>query len=206
LKIKDALCAKLLEKEKVMIDATVAISMMLFVVYIILSTILNDDVKKQKQSEDKTSQSPTDKKRREWQAKIARFKHLLTGSSWREPEGKKDFVGALFDDEVPDYLWYALNNKKISPRDFSKICDIFWGEECPRFGDFEFHQSLNRQVGTGLRIRNPKNFSAEITIDGHKCPLYQIGYSMFGRIEEGCVSFFNLYDKNLSPKTKNYGC
>jgi hypothetical protein len=113
-------------------------------------------------------------KRKEWLQRIDQARHLLTGKDWRDPSGKTEFVNEVYKGEIPKYLWYAIGNKEIG--DLKGINDFFWGECGPDVGDLELHCSQFSEVGVGLRIRNPKKFFSEITLNGCLCPLYQTGH------------------------------
>lgn len=121
-----------------------------------------------------------------WEAKIEQFRHLL-GDDIKSAEGKAEFVKALYGDEVPMYLWYGIPSE-VQAGDGPKICEMFWGENGPHFGDFERH-------GDGLRIRNPKVFLPEIVLGERKFFLYQVGYTHFGDMEPGLIPFLRLYEK-----------
>jgi len=129
-----------------------------------------------------------------WQRKVTDFKYLLTGDSWRNSAGKEEFVTAVYEGNMPNYLWYALGEEKLSSDDIDALCELFWDEN-PKFGDLELHVSNNPEVKTALRIRNPKRFVTEIVMNGKTYPLYQTGHSMFGAPEAGCISFIKLCNK-----------
>ena len=142
------------------------------------------------------------KEKEEWQERIYSLSHLLKGSSWQDSVGKEEFLRELYGDDLPQYLWYAVNGRRASQKELRRIYETFWGKKEPSFGDFEELVSYNSEVGTVLRIRNPENFAAEITVGGKTAPLYQAGHSMFGEDEKRCVSFLSLYnEKTLSENT-----
>lgn len=132
-------------------------------------------------------------KRANWQRRIDSAEHLLTGSSWRDPEGKVEFVLDVYQ-EVPDYQWYALGS--IESLNEEEIKFILWkvGIKNPGFGDIELHRSSNPGVGTALRVRNATKIASTITIRDQDCPLYQTGHSFMGETV-GCVNFMRLYKK-----------
>lgn len=135
-------------------------------------------------------------RRAKWQQKIAGVRHLLTGATWRDLDGKSDFVKTLFGDGMPDYLWYAVGELQMREEEMACICSHFWPEKGPAFGDIELHKSQNEGLGALLRIRSPKEFSANIIVGGHVCPLYQIGAAdFFGELDEGGVNFRNLFEQ-----------
>ena len=85
------------------------------------------------------------------------------GASWRDPEGKEEFVNELFWG-VPQYLWYEVG-RKLTKEDIDKIVDFFWGGQGCSFGDLEMHRTL--------RVRNAKKFTALLL---GEFPLRQIGH------------------------------
>lgn len=132
--------------------------------------------------------------RKKWQTRVAVAKRLLTGKSWRDPAGKKEFVYELYGG-TPSYLWYAIGNAQMraSEETLAEIKDFFWGTKGPSFGDLEFHPSGHPEVGVALRIRNPQRFAEHVPVGDDIAHLYQTGHSMFGGPEAGCVSFVELY-------------
>jgi len=139
-------------------------------------------------------QRKAEAKIREWQRRVDEAKHLLTGTDWRDPAGKAAFVGQLYEEAMPAYLWYAIGGNLSSQKEINAIVDFFW-DGTHNFGDLEPHNSNNPGVGVAIRVRNPKRFASEITVGGQSCPLYQIGYSHFGDGESGCVNLVHLYDE-----------
>lgn len=133
---------------------------------------------------------------KEWKKKIADALHFLKGSSWRDSSGKEQFVKTLYEEKIPDYLWYAIGFNRATGEEFLEICRFFWNRDDAEFGNFEVHVSCHKEIGKALRIRDAKRFAAEITFGGKKCPLYQIGHSMFGDETVGCVSFINFHGKS----------
>lgn len=129
--------------------------------------------------------------------RISHARRLLTGNTWRNPDGKEAFVYEVYEGKVPKYLWYALGEWELSEEDNKAIVGMFWGDLSPSFGDYELHRSHCPEVGVGLRIRNPKQVAVEIEVAGKKCPLYQTGHSdPFGYVsEEPAVLFLGLYEE-----------
>lgn len=101
---------------------------------------------------------------------------------------------------MPEYLWYALGEKQSVPRE-EDLLELFWGDRGPNFGDFELHRSEHPEIGTILRIRNPQQFSAEVTIAGVRYPLCQTGYrDPWGGVDpQPMVNFVRLYDELTCP-------
>jgi hypothetical protein len=108
-----------------------------------------------------------DKHEAEWQQKIKDNSHLLTGKDWRDKSGKAAFVSAMYGDDIPGYLWYAIpSGDSLSTKELQ---EMFWPQRYPGFGSMEMHQF-------GLRIRDAEIFLPEIII-GDKCyPLFQTGH------------------------------
>jgi len=141
-----------------------------------------------------------EKERKErWEERVEKNRHLLTGETWRDPDGKAYFVSALYGNNVPDYLWYSIgtNIRLVSNEDgggvqlVRTIELLFFPNKIPDFGDIEFHYSNYSEVGLLLRVRNARNFAIEIEYYGSIFPLYQVGLSeMFDQL--GCVNFLQL--------------
>jgi len=125
--------------------------------------------------------------------KVQACKNLLAGVSWRHPEGKEDFVNAVYGDNVPKYLFYDFGQKGVFiETDLNMLVAQFWSgssqcsltvrrvEEGHPFGPFV------------LCVRNARKFLAEITVDGVVCPLVQAGY--FNK------SFFDIFGFNCSDE------
>lgn len=138
-----------------------------------------------------------EKRRKNHRQRISRARRLLTGNSWRVPDGKEAFLYEVYEGKVPRYLWYALGEYELSEEDNKVIVGMFWGDRGPSFGDYELHRSHSPEVGVGLRIRNPKQVFVEIEVAGQKCPLYQTGHSdPFGYVgDEPTVLFLGLYEE-----------
>jgi hypothetical protein len=134
-----------------------------------------------------------------WRQKIAYARRLLTGVDWRDPAGKQKFVDEVYEGKIPEYLWYALGDRRPSESESKAIVEFFW-DGLPRLGDFELHGSHNLGVGNALRIRHPRRFATEITVGVTPCPLYMTGYSdMFGNAEgEPAALFLNLYEEPVA--------
>jgi len=131
----------------------------------------------------------------DWQQQVASASHLLTGTDWRDPAGKLEFVKAVYG-QVPEYLWYTLGEGMFEEQAWDGVEGIFWGAERsrPQPGDLELHRSGSHEIGLALRVRFPKNFVAEFHLGDKVCPLYQTGYSYFGQPTKGCVNIIELYD------------
>ena len=130
----------------------------------------------------------------DWQEKVAQHRHLLTGKSWRDPDGKKEFVAALYDG-IPDYLWYALNDD-WGPDELADACSVFWqGGLANNLGDMKIHCSDLTGFHFYLRIRNSRNFVDQLIIGEHVGPLCQVGCSALGGTEVGCVNFIDLFEE-----------
>jgi hypothetical protein len=138
-----------------------------------------------------------EERRENHRQRISRARRLLTGNSWRDPDGKAAFVDEVYEGKVPQYLWYALGDSELFKEDNKAIVATFWGERGPSFGDYELHLSHYSEVGVGLRIRNPKQMAVEIEATGRKCPLYQTGHSdPYGCVSnEPTVLFLGLYEE-----------
>lgn len=109
-------------------------------------------------------------KKRQWNQKVDKAKENLVGANWRDPIGKTEFVRDLFGDEVPQYLWYELDD--LTAEEVAEIYEIFWPSSGRSFGDFEAHSML--------RIRRAEVFQAEIKLStGKSLPLEQIGHAQF---------------------------
>lgn len=135
--------------------------------------------------------------REEEKRKIERAQRLLTGTDWRDPAGKKEFVDEVYDGGLPCEFWYALGQQEMTPEEFTTLKQFFWGEHGPRGGECELHRSYNRGTGMALRISRPRQFAAEITVGGVRCPLYQTGHVGLGGSSQGgpAASFLRLYEE-----------
>lgn len=131
------------------------------------------------------------------QQKINGAHHLLTGVSWRDSAGKEDFVRDVYGDEPPRYIWYALGDNQLSEEENEALAQLFYLNSDPRWGDLELHRSINKELGTVLRVRNPQRVVAEITVGGQACPLYQTGHrDHWARTgPEPIVLFLNLFEE-----------
>lgn len=133
----------------------------------------------------------------EYRQRIADASHFLLGESWKDSDGKEEFVRAVYDGKVPQYLWYALDRPDISKSEAKEIVRTFWGEQGPGFGDVEVHRFGHSGVGHALRVRSPQKFAASITIGGEPCSLCQTGRS--DQIDEPCVFFPHLFEAETAP-------
>ncbi len=139
--------------------------------------------------------SRIEKREKERNQKVRDSLHLLTGSGWKDPQGKKEFVEAVYEGRLPEYLWYEVASVRATEEEIRNICKLFWGDEGPGWGDIERHHAL--------RIRNPKHFATEITFGGQKCPLRQVGYLNMGMSEGGpCFLFETLYNEKQLADAK----
>ena len=110
--------------------------------------------------------------KKDWNDCVVRAKHHLVGESWRDSDGKTEFVRELFGDKVPQYLWYEFNG--LTAEETLEVRELLWPERkewhLGHFGDLEGHQKL--------RIRNAEVFLPELKLKtGKVLPLEQIGYA-----------------------------
>lgn len=136
-----------------------------------------------------------DQKLADWKKKVGKARHLLTGKFWWEPDGKEEFIQAVYNGGIPEYLFYALGDQTLSTEHIQDIKNFFWRGQSFKFGDFELHNSGNPRIGALLRIRDPKQLAPELMIGGYTCPLYQTGRSYFGDETPGCVNFMHLMEE-----------
>ena len=169
---------------------------------IVISLWVNLFIKVKQKEKQKIQKNPIRKfrslkeEREEWRNRIDNSKHLLTGISWQDSEGKREFIEELFGYHIPDFLWYAVGKftTPLTEEELKEISRIFWYGEVPFSCGYEFIKTHDPEIGTALCIRNAKDLVAEVIVGGKVCPLYQIGNLILGRAEEGCVIFPRLYD------------
>ncbi|MBI3626718.1 hypothetical protein HY224_01585 [Candidatus Uhrbacteria bacterium] len=133
-----------------------------------------------------------------WQ-KVRDHRHLLTGQNWRDPAGKRQMIAAVYDGQVPKYLWYAIPRAdldQMTDEEAAAISDLFWPGRGRQFGDWENSVSENSEVGIAMRIRNPEQVAAEVVVAGTPCPLYLVGHHCFGYADAGpIIMFLGMYDE-----------
>ncbi len=135
--------------------------------------------------------------------KILRCRPLLTGKSWRDPDGKAEFIHQLYDGCVPAYLWYALGDARPFEDELEIIKRFFFDGQTPGGGNLELHISGHKDVGVALRVRFAKNIATEITVGGQLCPLHQTGHAApFGNgTGQPCANFIRIFRGDVSEKS-----
>lgn len=131
---------------------------------------------------------------------IEHAKRHLTGTDWRDPTGKKEFVDELYKGRVPEYLWYARGSQKPLEEELQAIATFFWGEQEGGWGNLQVIPPPQTSIGWVVRVRHAPRFEAEIEVNGKKLPLCQIGKSDFYMGLEGdspCVALNRLFDQPL---------
>lgn len=132
-----------------------------------------------------------------YQQRIAAARHLLFGDGWGDSSGKEEFVRAVYEGKMPQYLWYDIGLSQPSQEEWEVLAKTFWGEQGPGWGDREIHRFGHSGVLNGLRIRSPKKFAEFIVIGGRHCPLCQTGHG--DQSDEPMVFLPALYAADTAP-------
>jgi hypothetical protein len=130
--------------------------------------------------------------------RLQESRHLLTGDSWQDSDGKVEFVRTMCEGGVPTYQWFAIPEKaKFFDGETQKIVDELFGGRTGIF-DIECHGNKGVTWADGglLRVRSARSIGAEVVLGGHTCPLAAIGsFNFFDgvRTSDPCVSLVHLF-------------
>ena len=184
--------------------AVAGVVIFVVVVLFILSAsprVLRERAEKKRQQEEwrlqaEANRARWDGERREWNRKVSLAKRYLTGTNWRDHDGKIEFVQELWGgDKVPQYLWYEFSG--LTAEETAECWKLFWPHSRPCLGDWEGHSML--------RVRNAKVFLAEVMLStGKVLVLEQVGHAQWWASGEGfpvgCVRFSrNGFYPNREP-------
>ncbi len=105
-----------------------------------------------------------------------------TTAPWHSPDGKADRIKAIWGDNVPDYLWYAVLNPLTKEQQLEIIAlvenEMFAADNRPDFGSIEWHfgKVPATEGKTELRVRGADKLLLSLEIKGVTLPLHVVGH------------------------------
>lgn len=123
-------------------------------------------------------------------------RHLLTGETWRDNDGKVILADILCDGIPPKEMLFALGEAEPTEEELARLSNFFGNSP----EDLEVASATDLEIGRTLKVTNANKFMESIFFSGRICPLFEFCCPFPGQSELVRVNIVDCYkEKKKSP-------